>query len=241
MTRSAHALVPVVVLVLVLSVLALASCTSVPEGPRAAYVVGGERKTVHIVAVGLASIVVVREHGMSDEIVDLAWTHDGRVVALLKTGAVFVVDEKGAVLPAATPPANEWGAGATNARYVAHQSEQARVAAALAAGEELLGDFDVRYGSDPYPSEQTKLVRVGDVVRLAHCRYHQLDGAVKHCEDWAWSSLSLAPAVVFGPVTTLAASPADPDDQAAEAERTRSRPPTKETPLHAPAATAMGR
>ncbi len=197
------------------------------SAPLAAYADGAN---VHVIEA--ASKKAVHEVKLADDVIDLAWTSDAGVAALLRSGAVFVIDNKGVARGVMMPPASAWGSGPTNVRFVAHLEEQKSVKARLAAGEKLEGDYDQQFGSDPYPSV-AKLVRVesGD-VELVSCQFYDKPSP---CQDWVWSTLETA-TLAFGRVSAPGPAYQDPDEHAAPDERKRVRPPSREAPLPAPRA-----
>jgi hypothetical protein len=200
--------------------------------PLAAFADGAR---VHVVEA--ESKKPVHDVQLADDVVDLAWTSDARVVALTRSGAVHLIDavHKDVARAVTMPPAHAWGSGPTNVRLVQHLEEQKSVKARLAAGEKLEGDYDQQFGSDPYPS-MAKLVRVesGD-VELVSCQFYAKSSDGNACEDWVWSTLTLAPgALSFGRVSAPGPAYQDPDEHAAPDERKRVRPARRDAPLRAP-------
>jgi hypothetical protein len=206
--------------VIALLLLVVAACRAKEPGraPRAAFVTG---PTVHVIEA--VSQKPVRDVKLAGDVIDLAWASDTQLAALLRDGSVHVVDDAGAVRPAKMPPADAWGSGPTNIRLVTHLEEQ------------LEGDHDQEFGSDPYPS-MARLVRVetGD-VELVSCQFYdkpvRADGV--GCQDWVWSTLDVQ-TLSFGRVSAAGPPYQNPDDHAAPELRSRPRPPTRAAPLAAP-------
>jgi hypothetical protein len=194
--------------------------------PLAAYADGAQ---VHVIEA--ASKKAVYDVKLPDDVIDVAWTSDARVVALTRLGAVHVIDN-GTAHAVTMPPAHAWGSGPQSVRLIAHREEQKSVKARLAAGEKLEGDYDQQFGSDAYPS-MAKLVRVesGD-VELVSCQFYDGAAADHACQDWVWSTLDPAK-LTFGRVSAPGPAYQDPDDHAAPEERKRARPPSRDAPLRA--------